>query len=114
VGFLRTTFTVLGLAAGGYVGVSSAMASTLTRTTRVRPEDTPESVGLDYRDVSFTSRGGDARLSGWIIPPDTVAPPEQPTDNPEEEEPSSPALSRESAWVVMVHGDNSNRSDPKT
>lgn len=113
MGFLRTTFTVLGLAAGGYVGVSSAMASSLTRTTRVRPEKTPESVGLEYRDVTFTSRGGDARLSGWIISPNAEYPDVQQTDDDAQEE-SPPPLSRNSSWIVMLHGDNSNRSDPKT
>jgi dipeptidyl aminopeptidase/acylaminoacyl peptidase len=103
VGFIKTTFTLLGLADGGYIGVSSAMAANLTRTTRVRsnPEDSPDSVGLIYSDVSFTSRGGDARLSGWIIPPEAGA------NSPE-------ATARGTSWIVMVHGDNSNRSDPKT
>ena len=71
MGFIRTTITLLGIAGGSYVGVSSAMAAGLTRTARVRSEETPESVALDYRDVSFTSRGGDAKLSGWIIPPES-------------------------------------------
>ncbi len=101
VGFIKTTFTLLGLAGGTYVGVSSAMAASLTRTTRVRPEETPESVGLEYRDVSFTSRGGDARLSGWIIPPGSGV------DSPQE-------TARGTSWIVMLHGDNTNRSDAKT
>jgi dipeptidyl aminopeptidase/acylaminoacyl peptidase len=103
VGFIKTTFTLLGLAGGSYIGVSSAMAANLTRTTRVRtnPEDTPDSVGLAYNDVSFTSRGGDARLSGWIIPPESGA------NSPE-------ATARGTSCIVMLHGDNANRSDPKT
>jgi uncharacterized protein len=101
VGFIKTTFTLLGLAGGSYVGISSAMAANLTRTVRVRPEDTPESVGLEYRDVSFTSRGGDARLSGWIIPPESGV------DAPQE-------TARGTSWIVMLHGDNTNRSDSKT
>ena len=101
VGFIKTTFTLLGLAGGAYVGVSSAMAASLTRTTRVRPEETPESVGLKYSDVSFTSRGGDARLSGWIIPPDSGV------DSPQE-------TARGTSWIVMLHGDNTSRSDAKT
>jgi uncharacterized protein len=101
VGFIKTTFTLLGLAGGMYVGVSSAMAASLTRTSRVRPEETPETVGLEYRDVSFTSRGGDARLSGWIIPPESGV------DSPQE-------TARGTSWIVMLHGDNTNRSDSKT
>lgn len=107
VGILRTTFTALGLVAGAYVGVSSALASNLTRTTRVRPEDTPESVGLDYQNVSFTSRGGDARLSGWFIPPGSGS-----GTGPGPGHPG--ATARGKTWVAMVHGDNSNRSDSKT
>ena len=101
MGFIRTTFTLLGIAGGSYVGVSSVMAAGLTRTTRVRSEETPESVGLDYRDVSFTSRGGDARLSGWIIPPESGV------NSPQ-------ATARGTSWIVMLHGDDTNRSDSKT
>lgn len=77
------------------------MAAGLTKTVRVRPEETPESVGLEYRDVSFTSRGGDARLSGWIIAPDSGS------DSPR-------TTARGTSWVIMVHGDNTNRSDANT
>lgn len=103
VGFIRTTFTLLGIAAGSYIGVSSAMAASLTRTSRVRPNDaeTPESVGLEYRDVSFTSRGGDARLSGWIIPPGSGV------DSPL-------TTARGASWIIMLHGDDTNRADSKT
>ena len=69
------------------------MAASLTKTARVRPEDTPKSVGLDFQDVSFKSRRGDARLSGWIIPMHS---------------PSN------QSWVFMIHGDATNRSDAKT
>ncbi len=67
----------------------------------MRPEETPESVGLNYRDVSFTSRGGDARLSGWIITPESGS------DSPQ-------TTARGTSWVIMLHGDNTNRSDAKT
>ncbi|MDA1279115.1 MAG: alpha/beta fold hydrolase [Chloroflexi bacterium] len=90
-----------GLAAGGYAGVSAAMAWGLTRTVRVRPSETPESVGLKYSDISFTIRGGDAALSGWLIPPEAHS------DSPQ-------ATAHNSSWIVMVHGDNSNRGDSKT
>lgn len=107
VGFLRTTLTVLGLAAGGYAGVSSAMASNLTKTARVRPDDTPESVGLDYRDVSFESRGGDAGLSGWLVPPGPGPGRAAVADPPG-------GTMRGKSWIMMVHGDNASRSDSKT
>ncbi len=100
MGFLKTTFTLLGLAGGSYIGVSSAMAARLTQTTRVRPEEDPTSVGLDYENVSFSSRGGDAELSGWFIPPETVSN----TPGP---------VYRGNSWIAMVNGDNTNRSDSK-
>ncbi|MCZ6539575.1 MAG: alpha/beta fold hydrolase [Chloroflexi bacterium] len=138
VGFLKTTFAALGVVAGGYIGVSSALASGLIRTTRVRPEDTPESVGLDYRDVSFTSRGGDAGLSGWLIRPQSepVTSAEATSEAEADNVSSDPAPSgvrlgagtglagadagstavtaRGISWVVMLHGDNTNRADSKT
>ena len=115
MGFLKTTFSALGIAAGGYIGVSSALASGLIRTTRVRPEQSPDSVGLDYTDVNFTSRGGDAGLSGWLV---------RPQPKPDASSGASPVARDKAApptgtlrgisWIVMVHGDNTNRSDSKT
>lgn len=100
MGFLKTTFTLLGLAGGSYIGVSSAMAARLTQTTRVRPEKDPTSVGLDYENVSFSSRGGDAELSGWFIPPQTVSHTPEP-------------IASGNSWIAMVNGDNTSRSDSK-
>ncbi|MCI0851548.1 MAG: alpha/beta fold hydrolase [Chloroflexi bacterium] len=115
----------MGVAAGGYIGVSSALASGLITTTRVRPDDRPDSVGLDYRDVSFTSRGGDAGLSGWLIRPQSgpgsssgaTAEAEAdpvPSSVPSGAGPGHSGTARGISWVAMVHGDNTNRSDSKT
>ncbi|MCI0808878.1 MAG: alpha/beta fold hydrolase [Chloroflexi bacterium] len=115
----------MGVAAGGYIGVSSALASGLITTTRVRPDDRPDSVGLDYRDVSFTSRGGDAGLSGWLIRPQSgpgsssgaTAEAEAdpvPSSVPSGAGPGHSVTARGISWVAMVHGDNTNRSDSKT
>ena len=101
MGLLKTTLTIIGVIAGSYVGASSAMASGLTRTSRLKPEDTPESVGLFYQDVTFTSRGGESKLSGWIIPP-------KPHSN------SKKAQIKDNPWIVMVQGNNASRSDRKT
>ncbi|MQG29592.1 MAG: hypothetical protein FI720_01985 [SAR202 cluster bacterium] len=115
VGFLKTTFTALGIAAGGYIGVSSALASGLIRTTRVPPDDTPDSVGLDYRDVSFISRGGDAELAGWIIRPQPESEAGSGTVLDDEVDTrSSNAGLRGISWIAMVHGDNASRGDSNT
>ena len=105
--------------------MSSALASGLITTTRVRPDDRPDSVGLDYRDVSFTSRGGDAGLSGWLIRPQSgpgsssgaTAEAEAdpvPSSVPSGAGPGHSGTARGISWVAMVHGDNTNRSDSKT
>ncbi|MCH7971598.1 MAG: alpha/beta fold hydrolase [Chloroflexi bacterium] len=104
----------MGVAAGGYIGVSSALASGLITTTRVRPDDRPDSVGLDYRDVSFTSRGGDAGLSGWLIRPQSEPGTRSEAKTDADAGPGHSGTARGISWVAMVHGDNTNRSDSKT
>ncbi len=113
MGFLKTTFAVLGVAAGGYIGVATALASDLIRTRRVPTGETPGSVGLAYSNVSFTSRGGDAGLSGWLIRPRS-GPATGPGDETEADPGRSGVRARGISWVAMVHGDNTNRSDSQT
>jgi len=84
-------------AAGFYAGVSSAMAAGLTRTKRIFPDDTPETVGLPFEDIVFRPRGGGPDLSGWLIP--------APGKSVQESIAESP-------WVVTVHGFGTNRTDP--
>jgi dipeptidyl aminopeptidase/acylaminoacyl peptidase len=80
-----------------YPAVSAAMALGLTRTRRMRPEDTPEAVGLEYEHVTFQSADGEVELSGWVIPaPEAVGGPRN-THAP---------------WVVIVHGFGTHRGDP--
>ena len=45
----------------------------MMRIPRLPLEDTPISVGLDYEDVSFGSRGDSVLLKGWYIPGDNNA-----------------------------------------
>ncbi len=84
-------------AAGAYIAVSAGMAAGMTRSVRIRPEDDPSTVGLDYSDVSFRSRDGELELSGWLVPPQG------------EHGASDPAAAR---WIVMVHGFGTNRANP--
>lgn len=88
-----------GAAAGLYVGVSALMARGLTRSTRVRPEETPATVGLAYESVKFPSRTGELILSGWLCPPPGC------TD-------MNDALAQR--WIVLAHGFGSNCADPTT
>ncbi|MDE0591629.1 MAG: hypothetical protein OSB68_00080 [Dehalococcoidia bacterium] len=74
MGFIKTTFTLTGLTGDIYSSASSAMTASLTKTAHVRSEETPESVGLDFHDVNFTSQWDDPQLSGWVISPQTFRP----------------------------------------
>lgn len=58
-----------------YGSVSYMMASAVTRAERTDSNGVPSDYGLDYEDVSFTSRRGDITLRGWFIPgPDPTGP----------------------------------------
>ena len=88
-----------GVLAGAYSGLSALMARGLTRSTRIRPDDTPATVGLAYEAVKFPSRGDELMLSGWLCPPPGC------TDMLD-------ALAQR--WVVLAHGYGSHAADPRT
>lgn len=74
---------LLGIA---YLGVSWYMASQVVEAERNPPEAAPDSVGLEYQQVSFPPRGWGFQLKGWYI------------------------LSQEDkGTIVMVHGLDSNK-----
>ncbi len=85
--------------------MSVAMAAGLASSRRIRLDDTPAAVGLQYEDVAFKSRGVDATLSGWLIPPAADGAGEQ------AEESLRDAYSS-ARWIVVVHGAGTNRADP--
>lgn len=99
MGWLSKTLYAAGAAAGVYAGVSALMARGLTRTARIRPEETPATVGLPYETVAFPSRAGEVTLSGWLCPPPGC------TD-------MNDALAQR--WIVLAHGFGSNGADPTT
>ncbi len=103
MGWLSRTVTLAGAVTAAYLGASAAMVLSMSnRERRLGLNDDPSAVGMEFREVSFTSRRSawDAprQLSGWLIPPQS------------EGEVMSP---RETRWVVLVHGDGANRSDPQ-
>ena len=51
-----------------YVGLSIGGARKAMLIPRLPLQGTPASVGLDYRDISFTSRDDNITLRGWHIP----------------------------------------------
>ena len=99
----RTALSIAGAVAGAYVGATAAMAVTMARRPRrVALNDDPRSVGVEYRDISFPIRrrlGEPAgALNGWLLPP---------------KEDGRLVAPREARWVVIVHGDGTNRADPQ-
>ena len=78
---------LIGAAAGAYMGLSGYMAGHMSRVPRTFAEVTPDRLGLDYEDVSFTNRGGSLELSGWLVR----------EGSPE-------------TWLILVHGSGGNRA----
>jgi len=91
-----------GALAGTYLGFSALMARGLTRVERVPPQDTPDSVGLDYEPVAFPSRDDRLMLAGWLIPPRLDGVQRFPRD-----------FGR-SRWLTIAHGHSSNRAGAPT
>ncbi len=99
----RTALSITGAIAGAYLGATAAMAVSMARRPRrVALNDDPRSVGMEYRDISFPSRHRRdeeaGTLNGWLLPP---------------EEGGHLIAPREARWVVIVHGDATNRADPQ-
>ena len=94
---MNRVLVALGAVAGGYAGLSAALAVAMSkRNRRVPVADDPSAVGLEFREVSFPSRRHGAEavpvLHGWLVGSDAGA-----------------RSVRDQRWVVLVHGDASNR-----
>ena len=50
-----------------YAAISYRIALGVTKAERTELEDSPTDYGADFKDVEFTSRGGDILLDGWYI-----------------------------------------------
>ena len=103
MGWLNRATLLAGALTSAYLGASAALAINMSRRRRRVPlHDDPSSVGMPYRDVSFTSRRDfddpEHALKGWLALPKGV---------------ELTPVSRETRWVVLVHGDSSNRADPQ-
>ncbi len=100
----KTALMMAGALAGVYLGASASMAISMgRRSRRLALNDTPRAVGMDYRDVEFPSRRGrgetERKLRGWLIPSRVDG---------------AIAKARATRWVVIVHGESSNRTDPQS
>ena len=86
---------ITGLATVTYMGLSIYVATQLAHQAPIALQATPASLGLQFRDVSFTSREDHLALKGWFIP--GVLPDGKLTA---------------ARTIIMVHGFHTNRVDP--
>jgi uncharacterized protein len=96
-GFRRFVAVLLALSVvltAVYAAISITIGSQLVQTTRVPLYATPASLGLQYKDITFTSREDHLQLSGWFIP--GVLP--------------NGSLTAQRT-IIVVHGNNANRAD---
>ncbi len=103
MGWLNRTAMLASAFASAYMGASAALVLNMSRRRRRVPlHDDPSSVGLPYHDVTFRSRRDfddpEHMLKGWLALPRGV---------------EVTPVSRETRWLVLVHGDSANRADPQ-
>jgi pimeloyl-ACP methyl ester carboxylesterase len=94
----QTVALMLGVAAVvllAYIGLSVYVAKRLAYPRPLPIKATPGDLGMDFRDVAFTSRDDGIQLRGWLVP--GMRPNGQPT------------LER---TIIAVHGAWQNRTDP--
>lgn len=72
-----------------FLGISIFLGHSMTRVERVPVTENPSQLGLDYREVSFTSTDDELNLHGWLLPV-----------------PGSQKV------IIMVHGADQHRADP--
>lgn len=86
--WVRWLLGIAGVVASLYLLIGGVVAARMTRPKRhFKPEHNPASRSLQYEEVRFPARGGDAEIAAWFVP--------------------SPGAGRA---VVLVHGKDSNRS----
>lgn len=85
---LWTLLALIIVAGAAITGISIYAASSLTSFERAPVQHNPSEYGLEYTDVSFTSRDG-LTLQGWWLETDNANP-----------------------VIVMVHGSEGNRAEP--
>ena len=86
---------VSGLMTLSYTGLSIYVATRLVYVPQTPVKNTPASLGLAYRDITFPSRDDHVMLKGWYIP--GVLPDGQLTT---------------AETIIVIHGTRTNRTDP--
>ena len=103
MGWINRAALMAGAMTSAYLGASAALALRISRRTRRMPvHDDPSSVGLSFMEISFNSRRDltdpEHLLRGWLVLPKGV---------------EVTPVERDTRWLVIVHGDGANRSDPQ-
>jgi fermentation-respiration switch protein FrsA (DUF1100 family) len=87
--WLKVILSVLLAAIAAFLGISVYLGHSMTAVERVPITETPAVCGLDYEEISFTSRIDELTLYGWYLP----------AEGSDE-------------VIIMVHGAEQHRADP--
>jgi fermentation-respiration switch protein FrsA (DUF1100 family) len=87
--WLKTIIALVALIVIVFLGISVYLGYSMTRVERVPVEESPANLGLEYEDISFPSRDDTLNLRGWYLPSDDSE-----------------------RIIIMVHGAETNRTDP--
>lgn len=79
----------------GYAAFGISIATRVAPMARMPLAGTPASFGLQYKDVTFPSRGDGLQLKGWLIPGVLL----------------DGHLTTERT-IILIHGNTTNRADP--
>ncbi len=79
----------------GYAGISVVIATQLIYVPQKLPVADPGSLGLSFKDITFSSREDHVALQGWFIPGVLTG-----------------GRLTTQRTIIVVHGTRSNRSDP--
>ena len=87
--WLKVILAIVLAAIAAFLGISVYLGHSMTAIERVPITETPSLCGLDYEEVSFSSRVDELTLYGWYLPAE---------DGDE--------------VIIMVHGAEQHRADP--
>jgi len=87
--FLRLGLPLVLVVVIAFLGISGFLGYSMTKVKRVPIEGSPALLGLEYEEVSFSSRDEELTLRGWYLP-----------------------VEGSEQVIIMVHGADGNRADP--
>ena len=87
--WLKLVIALILVVVVAFLGISAYLGYSMTKVERVPVEEDPARLGLNYEDVSFSSRVDELTLRGWYLPAQDSEP-----------------------IIIMVHGAEQNRADP--